>query len=145
MSLATRIADLATAIGTDIKALFGRALPAGGSAGQVLAKTAATDYAVGWVNQSGAAAFTEVEVSLGSTPTRAGRFFVVDAGVAAGDKLTVELSSPPYTGKGASLADETELMGPVQFVATAQSGQFTVHWSSAFVQRGTVKVRYRKG
>lgn len=31
----------------------GRLLPAGGSAGQVLAKSSATDYDVGWVNQSG--------------------------------------------------------------------------------------------
>lgn len=53
MTLQERLTALATAIGTDIKALFGRALPAGGAAGQVLAKTAATDYAVGWVNQSG--------------------------------------------------------------------------------------------
>jgi hypothetical protein len=64
MSLATRIADLATAIGTDIKALFGRALPAGGAAGQVLAKTAATDYAVGWVNQSGGGGGSVQKVEL---------------------------------------------------------------------------------
>lgn len=64
MSLATRIADLATAIGTDIKALFGRALPTGGAAGQVLAKTAATDYAVGWVNQSGGGGGSVQKVEL---------------------------------------------------------------------------------
>ena len=64
MSLATRIADLATAMGTDIKALFGRALPAGGAAGQVLVKTAATDYAVGWVNQSGGGGGSVQKVEL---------------------------------------------------------------------------------
>lgn len=48
MSLATRITALAQAIGTDIKALFSRALPAGGSTGQVLAKSSAANYAVGW-------------------------------------------------------------------------------------------------
>ena len=146
MSLATRIADLATAIGTDIKALFGRALPAGGAAGQVLAKTAAADYAAGWVDQSGGGAVaTEVGVSLGATPSRSGRFFVVDAGVSSTDQIRVELAASPYTGKGPSQGDESELMGPVQFVAKAQAGQFVVHWSSAFVQRGTVKVRYQKG
>ena len=50
MSLQTRISELAAAIGQDIKTLFGRSLPAGGSAGQVLAKSGSTDYAVGWVD-----------------------------------------------------------------------------------------------
>lgn len=50
MSLETRLVALASAIAADIKALLGRALPAGGAAGQVLAKSSATDYATQWVN-----------------------------------------------------------------------------------------------
>ena len=38
--------DLATAVQNAL-------IPAGGSSGQVLAKTSGSDYAVGWVNQSG--------------------------------------------------------------------------------------------
>lgn len=52
MSLETRIVALAQAIGADIKALLGRALPAGGSTGQVLTKTSATDYAAAWQTPS---------------------------------------------------------------------------------------------
>lgn len=49
MTLAERIAALATAIGAHIKtAVMPRVLPPGGAAGQVLAKTSATDYAAGW-------------------------------------------------------------------------------------------------
>lgn len=48
MPLATRINDLATAIGQQIKAMAPRLLPAGGAAGQVLTKTTADDYAAGW-------------------------------------------------------------------------------------------------
>jgi hypothetical protein len=53
VDLVARIADLATAIGADIKALFTRALPAGGTVGQVLAKSSGTDYAVQWQSPSG--------------------------------------------------------------------------------------------
>lgn len=53
MSLETRLAALASAIAADIKALLGRALPAGGATGQVLAKSSATDYATQWVDQTG--------------------------------------------------------------------------------------------
>lgn len=56
MTLQQRISALITAIGADIKTLFGRSIPAGGSTGQVLAKTSATDYAVGWATASGGAA-----------------------------------------------------------------------------------------
>lgn len=56
MSLSTRVTALAQAFGTDIKALFARSVPAGGAAGQVLAKTAGTDYAVGWTDAGGGAA-----------------------------------------------------------------------------------------
>ena len=49
MPLAARLADLIVAVGADIKALFGRVMPAGGTTGQVLAKSSDTDYAVAWV------------------------------------------------------------------------------------------------
>lgn len=48
MSLESRLLELVGSIGADIKALFSRALPSGGTSGQVLAKTSATNYAVGW-------------------------------------------------------------------------------------------------
>ena len=48
MTLQGRIALLIGSIGADIKTVLGRSLPAGGTTGQVLAKTSATDYAVSW-------------------------------------------------------------------------------------------------
>ena len=48
MSLETRIVAAVQAIGLDVKTLFTRSLPAGGTTGQVLAKTSATDYAATW-------------------------------------------------------------------------------------------------
>lgn len=53
MSLESRIVALAQAIGSDIKALLGRAMPAGGSAGQVLTKSSGADYAASWQTPSG--------------------------------------------------------------------------------------------
>ncbi|UHG90123.1 discoidin domain-containing protein [Spirosoma oryzicola] len=58
------ISDLkafATAVVTDVNSLRPRLLPAGGTAGQVLAKSSSTDYATGWVTPaSGGVAFTTV-------------------------------------------------------------------------------------
>jgi hypothetical protein len=49
-TLASRISLLSTAIGNYIRdSVKPRLLPAGGSSGQVLAKSSATDYATGWV------------------------------------------------------------------------------------------------
>lgn len=53
MSLSSRIADAFLAVGADIKAILARVLPPGGTAGQVLAKTSAANYAVEWVTPSG--------------------------------------------------------------------------------------------
>lgn len=55
MSLESRIIELITSIGADIKALFGRSLPPGGSAGQVLSKSSSANYAATWVDVTGAA------------------------------------------------------------------------------------------
>lgn len=56
MTLASRISDLVSAIGADVKALFGRSLPAGGTAGQVLRKSSVTDYAAAWADPTAGAA-----------------------------------------------------------------------------------------
>lgn len=48
MSLVSRVTDLAVAIRDKINAMMPRLMPSGGTAGQVLRKTAATDYAAGW-------------------------------------------------------------------------------------------------
>lgn len=54
MSLASRASDLATAVGNYLRdAVLPRLLPAGGSSGQALVKSSASDYAVAWATPSG--------------------------------------------------------------------------------------------
>lgn len=55
MSLESRIAGLIASIGADIKALFGRSLPPGGTTGQVLSKSGSADYAATWADVAGGA------------------------------------------------------------------------------------------
>lgn len=77
MSLESRIIELITSIGADIKALFGRSLPPGGSAGQVLSKSSSANYAATWVDVTdvadgadGASAY-EVAIQNGFVGTEA--------------------------------------------------------------------------
>lgn len=62
MSLAARVTDLAAAVRDKINLMVPRLLPSGGSTGQVLAKTAATNYAAGWADAGG------TEIHVGTTP-----------------------------------------------------------------------------
>jgi hypothetical protein len=55
MTLAARLAALATAVRDKINEMMPRLIPAGGASGQVLAKTSGSDYAVGWSTPSGGA------------------------------------------------------------------------------------------
>ncbi len=74
MSLESRILAFVQAVGGDIKALLGRALPAGGSVGQVVTKTGPGDYVAAWADSASAplsyaeAALT-ADVSLTSSNT----------------------------------------------------------------------------
>jgi hypothetical protein len=52
MTLQERLSGLITAIGTDIKALFTRAVPSGGTTGQALRKSSGSDYAMEWYTPS---------------------------------------------------------------------------------------------
>ncbi len=52
-TLQSRLADLATRIGVEIKAMLPKLLPPGGAAGQVLAKSSGSDYATAWVDAAG--------------------------------------------------------------------------------------------
>lgn len=47
-SLQDRLTALATRVGVQVKAMTPRLLPGGGTTGQVLTKTSASDYATSW-------------------------------------------------------------------------------------------------
>lgn len=67
MTLQQRISALITAIGADIKALYGRALPSGGTTGQALRKSSGTNYAVEWYTPSAGAVINDAAASSGET------------------------------------------------------------------------------
>ncbi len=52
MTLQQRISALITAIGTDVKDIYTKVVPAGGTTGQVLRKTSNTSYATEWATPS---------------------------------------------------------------------------------------------
>lgn len=67
MTLQQRISALITAIGADIKALYGRALPSGGTTGQALRKSSGTNYAVEWYTPSVGAVINDAAASTSET------------------------------------------------------------------------------
>lgn len=67
MSLASRISDLAGAVRDKINLMMPRLLPAGGSSGQVLAKTSATDYATSWQTVSGGGPISVLDLPVQSS------------------------------------------------------------------------------
>lgn len=69
MSLQTRLLELITAIGADIKALFGRSVPAGGAQGQVLAKSGETDYMTFWQDSAMPGPLPSLEAALAADVT----------------------------------------------------------------------------
>lgn len=92
MTLIARISALITAIGLDIKALFLRVLPPGGTTGQVLGKSSNADYAVGWVTPSGGSgggsSFTAVTANLPGKKSDT-LVQITDAAVLATSKIAV--------------------------------------------------------
>lgn len=142
MSLETRIKDALTAIGADIKALFGRALPTGGIAGQALVKTGAADFAVGWQNIGGSApAWSSVEIDLGP-PARQCKIFVPVPGMTAAAVVEAARAVAPATGKGSD-EHEAEPVSMAAFprtdgfdlivagIGTSIGGPMNIHYRSA--------------
>lgn len=64
-TLTARITSLTTFIANYIRdSVLPRCIPSGGTTGQVLSKSSATDYAVGWVTPSSSGAITYATASL---------------------------------------------------------------------------------
>ena len=79
MSLASRISDFITALGADIKALFDRSPPAGGTTGQVLTKVNSNDYNFSWIDAAGGAGITTT-IPIVTAPNTTYTTLVGDAG-----------------------------------------------------------------
>lgn len=67
-TLQARITDLATRIGTEIKAMVPKLVPAGGVTGQVLAKASATNHHLAWTDAGGGSAGADYGL-ITSSPT----------------------------------------------------------------------------
>ena len=82
MSLSQRVVDLSAGIRDYIKQkILPRLLPAGGSAGQVLAKSAGANYSVTWVTPTGGGATNLVIGTVQPTPATGQQvFWVQDLG-----------------------------------------------------------------
>lgn len=91
MSLATQINALATHVANYLRdSVLPRLLPAGGTTGQVLAKSSATDYAVAWAAPSGGGGGSATQVTLtvaAVATTGYAEVVVTDAGVSPASKL----------------------------------------------------------
>lgn len=70
---------------------------------------------------------TTVEVDLGSTLLRAGKFTLTDAAINSSSQVHVWQAQGPYTGKGAQ-ADEADLAPIDVTVVVPASGTATVYW-----------------
>lgn len=92
----------------------------------------------------GAAAITQVEVNVGATAVRRGKFTITDAAILAGSQIIVAQSADVPTGKG-TRADENE-MDHIDCRATVTgAGAADVYWSSRTLVRGNFRFNWIAG
>ncbi|WOP14658.1 hypothetical protein [Ottowia sp. SB7-C50] len=83
MSLASRINDGFAAVRNKLNLMVPRLLPAGGSAGQVLTKSSAADYAAGWATPASGSGGTSTSRNVdGGSATPEPRSGSVNGGTA---------------------------------------------------------------
>ena len=113
MSLAANINLLAQRTGNALRDLvMPRLLPAGGAVGQVLAKTAATDFAAAWQTPASGAS-TVVQVDFGSVALQEKLFVVAVPGATLGAKVQ---ATPSLDMPAGVALDELE-MNPLSALA----------------------------
>lgn len=144
MTIASRISDLAGAVRDKINLMIPRLVPAGGTVGQVLAKSSSTDYDSDWVNPSsgGSATVTSIEIDIGAVPVKNKTITVTDAGVLPTTKILAVQSGRAATGRP---ADENE-MTRLNIVPYPETGSFKL-WISCLTgsMRGKFIIDYIKG
>ncbi|MFM9881192.1 MAG: hypothetical protein ACKVOO_12380 [Burkholderiaceae bacterium] len=143
MALSDRINALATAIGNTLRdAVLPRLLPAGGSAGQVLAKTSAADYAAAWAAPAGGGAATLTRATL-AVPYGSRHFAQVvlsDANATPASKVLAMLA-----GAGDSAETEAEDLQGWGLTANAGAGFINFNLSCPGPFGGPVDVIYQLG
>lgn len=98
--------------GVNIKTVNGQSLPGSGD-----------------VVVNASVQMSTVEVDLGSTPKRAGRFVITTPGLTVGRPVLVQQASGPYTGKGMR-ADEAEMDSITVRAKVISSTEIECFWGS---------------
>lgn len=97
------------------------------------------------VASSGAApTIPSVEVDLGSTPRRSGKFSISTTGLTANKPVFVMQGNGPYTGKG-TLADEAEMDGLIVSGRATSTTNIDCYWKSGTMVKGNFKFNYMAG
>ena len=97
--------------------------------------------AKGWYSQPSAFALSTVEVDLGSTPRRSGKFNIAGVGLSVGKPVAVVQASGPYTGKG-TLTDEAELDQITVSAKVTSTTNIECFWKAPSLVRGNIKFDY---
>ncbi|UTU08865.1 hypothetical protein CcrJ4_gp114 [Caulobacter phage J4] len=135
MTLAARISALAGAVRDKLNTMTPRLLPAGGSVGQVLTKTAGTDYAAGW---AGPAPATPATVTVPFPPRYEWEEAVANTSLTGAEVLAVWLA--PTTS---SDENESDMLDLVTLTAQASAGVVTFKLSFSEPTSGPIKLLYK--
>lgn len=97
----------------------------------------------GWYAQPSGSAFTltTVEVDIGSTPKRSGKFNISGVGLTSGKPVQISQANGPYTGKG-TRSDEAEMDGLTVSGKTTSTTTIECFWASASPVKGNFKFDY---
>jgi len=110
--------------------------------GEFLKRSGAT--VVGGSPGAASLALTTVEVNLGTTARRGGKFNITTSGLTSGKAVSIMQANGPYTGKG-TLADEAEMDGIVVSGKTTSTTNIECYWHTRGVVKGNFKFDYVVG
>lgn len=124
-TLEQRLTNLASAIGSDVKALFARVIPTGGAAGQVLGKTGTGPTDFGWVTLAagggGSTTVHSVTLDFGAAGVRGKTFTFAQPLATAGAKVLMTVAGPA-DGRA---QDELEMDGLEAAAVCLTNGEIT--------------------
>ena len=138
MSLASRVGLLSTRVSNYLRdSVLPRLLPAGGSAGQVLTKSSATNYAVGWTTPAaGGGSSTKGTATFTITPA-ANSYATVSI-----DDTTVTATSVVLPTMAPSPDWDADELGEFGLLAEPTAGSFLLHISYPGPFGGTFNLNY---
>lgn len=91
---------------------------------------------------SGSFTMTTVEIDLGTTPKKAGKFQITGlSGLTPGKVVLVQQAALPYTGKG-TLSDESEMDIISVDGVVLDSTTIQCYWTCSTFIKGNVKLNY---